>query len=259
MPYTFLCSGCITGTALSFSTNTSEPTIGEAISSKAATNPPSSSSATLQYHDIGYSDFSLDLSSAKSTYYASWAALASNTSFSGIGNSTYASKATNITATISNTTYNYIVSGAGPTGIIITERLAETSKSVLLLERRQASNYATNGRSVISWNDTVTQYNVPAMDYYLTSASDTSEYCTDKANLAGCILGGGTMVNAVMFVRPQERGFHDRWPMGWKWADVSSAADRLYERNPGTTPASKDGLSYNQTVSKYPYAFLGRN
>jgi len=249
MSYTFLCSGCITGTALSFSANATDPTIGWAISSKAVTNPSSSSGATLQYHDVGYGDFGLDLTSAKSASYASWASMAGNTSTSDSGNSTCSTSATNTTATVSNKTYDYIVAGAGPAGIIVAERLAETGKSVLLLERGQASTYTTGGRSVVSWNDTVTQYDVPAMDYYLTSASDTSEYCTDTANLAGCILGGGTMVNAIMFVRPQERDFDDKWPTGWKWADISPAADRLYERNPGTTLASKDGLRYDQTVS----------
>ncbi|KAE9373549.1 hypothetical protein N431DRAFT_504192 [Stipitochalara longipes BDJ] len=224
--YTFLCTGCITGTALSFSANTSEPTISWAVSSKAVTNPSSSSGATLQYHDVGYGDFGLDLASAKSASYASWASMASNTSTTDSGNSTCSTSATNITATVSNTTHDYIVGGAGPAGIIVAERLAETGKS----------------------NDTITQYDVPAMDYYLTSASNTSEYCTDTANLAGCILAGGTMVNAIMFVRPQERDFDDKWPTGWKWADVSSAADQLYERNPGTTLALKDGLRYDQTA-----------
>jgi choline dehydrogenase-like flavoprotein len=87
------------------------------------------------------------------------------------------------------------------------------------------------------------------MSYYLTTASDTREYCTDTADMAGCILGGGTVVNALMFVRPQDADFNDKWPTGWKWTDVSPSADRLYERNPGTTLASADGKRYDQSVS----------
>jgi cellobiose dehydrogenase (acceptor) len=121
--------------------------------------------------------------------------MAKNSSISEIRNTTCTSTATNGTATVSNTTYGYIVAGAGPAVIIVAERLAETGKSFSLLERGQASTYATGGRSMVSWNDTVTPYDVLAMDYYLTSAFDTSEYCTDTANLAGCILGGGTILN----------------------------------------------------------------
>jgi cellobiose dehydrogenase (acceptor) len=86
------------------------------------------------------------------------------------------------------------------------------------------------------------------MSYYLTTASDTGEYCTDTASMAGCLLGGGTMVNALMFVRPQEIDFNDKWPAGWKWSDVSASADKLYERNPGTTLPSKDGQRYDQAA-----------
>ena len=49
----------------------------------------------------------------------------------------------------------------------------------------------------------------------------------------------------MMFVKPQERDFNVKWPEGWKWADVSAAADRLYERNPGQTYGSVDGIRYN--------------
>jgi cellobiose dehydrogenase (acceptor) len=49
----------------------------------------------------------------------------------------------------------------------------------------------------------------------------------------------------MMYVRPQERDFDDKWPAGWKWSDVSAAADRLYERNPGQTYGSEDGKRYD--------------
>ncbi|KAF4634645.1 hypothetical protein G7Y89_g3462 [Cudoniella acicularis] len=159
----------------------------------------------------------------------------------GSSNSTCTVTSTNTTATVSNTTYDYIIAGAGLAGIIAAERIAETGASILLIEQGKASTYATGGRSVVSWNEAVTQYDVPSMSYYLTTSSDTTEYCTDTASMARCLLGGGTIVNALMFVRPQEVDFKGKWPTGWKWDDVSTAADRLYSRNPGTTLASTDG------------------
>lgn len=53
------------------------------------------------------------------------------------------------------------------------------------------------------------------------------------------------MVNALMFVRPQDRDFDDKWPQGWKSADVAAAASRVWELNPGQTYGSNDGLRYN--------------
>jgi cellobiose dehydrogenase (acceptor) len=96
----------------------------------------------------------------------------------------------------------------------------------------------------MSWNDTVTMYDVPGYGYYLSDVGKPA-YCTDTADQAGCLLGGGTVVNAMMYVKPQERDFDDKWPTGWKWADVSAAADRVYERNPGQTYGSEDGTRYD--------------
>ncbi|KAL3422294.1 GMC oxidoreductase [Phlyctema vagabunda] len=248
--YTFLCSGCITGDAYSFNGTATDIVLGWAMSDSAVTNPASASGASLAYHNSGFGAFGVSLTAAKSASYATWAAMA-NTATNGTttgGTNSTCSSGTNTTATVSDSTYDYIIAGAGPAGIIVAERLAESGKSVLLIDRGSESTYATGGRSTVSWNDTVTQYDVPSMAYYLTSAADTSEYCTDTASMAGCILGGGTMVNALMFVRPQEADFNDKWPVGWKWTDVSTAAERLYERNPGTTLASEDGQRYDQNA-----------
>ncbi|KAK6000563.1 hypothetical protein QM012_003809 [Aureobasidium pullulans] len=144
--------------------------------------------------------------------------------------------------------YDYIVAGAGPAGIIVAERLAETGASVILLERGNASTYGSGGRDILPWNNTLTQYDVPGVRHYIkTSFNDTSEYCTDTAGNAGCILGGGTMVNQLAYIPPQDLDFDDKWPVGWKWKDVASAAERVHSRNPGTTNPSADGVHYDQT------------
>ncbi|KAL2075246.1 hypothetical protein VTL71DRAFT_189 [Oculimacula yallundae] len=228
MSYTFLCKGCITGDTMTFKADSEMIVVGWAMSKTAPKNPSSADSATFVYHEAGFGAFGLALNLAGSADYEKWASMAT---------------ASPVPA---NLTYDYIVAGAGPAGIITAQRLAETGKSVLLLERGQASTYATGGRSTLAWNDTVTQYDVPSMAYYLTTASDTSGYCTDTANMAGCLLGGGTMVNALMFVPPQEADFNDKWPAGWKWSEVGASAARLYKRNPGTTMASEDQQRYDQ-------------
>lgn len=111
----------------------------------------------------------------------------------------------------------------------------------------------------MSWNDTMTQYDVPALAYYLTDMSETSEYCTDTASEAGCLLGGSSMVNALMYVPPQEKDFDDKWPKGWTWSDVSGAAEKLYERNPGTINPSADGKRYDQGAYNVLSDFFSKN
>ncbi|THX31203.1 FAD/NAD(P)-binding domain-containing protein [Aureobasidium pullulans] len=144
--------------------------------------------------------------------------------------------------------YDYIIAGAGPAGIIVAERLAEAGVSVLLLERGNASTYASGGRSLVPWNNTLTQYDVPGVRHYIkNSFADKSEYCTDTPGNAGCILGGGTMVNQLAYIPPQNVDFDDKWPVGWKWTDVASAAERVHSLNPGSTNPSADGVHYDQT------------
>ncbi len=46
---------------------------------------------------------------------------------------------------------------------------------------------------------------------------------------------------------------------GWNWDDVSASADKLYERNPGTTCPSADGLYYDTAVWDLASTFLSDN
>ncbi|KAK2611549.1 hypothetical protein N8I77_004882 [Diaporthe amygdali] len=234
--YTFLCKGCITNDTASFTVDEEADVFGYALSKTALTDT-SDSAATLNYHGAAFGEYSHSLTDAKSADYATWAALASTTASGsttgGASNSTTGGSAQNVTTTTSNATYDYIVAGGGAAGLVVSQRLVESGASVLLLERGGASTYSTGGDATVSYNDTITQYDVPAMAYYLSTASDTSEYCLDTGSMAGCILGGSTMINALMFVKPAAHDFDDKWPTGWKWSDVSSSADSFYERSPG--------------------------
>ena len=252
--YTFLCKNCISddvATGLVIYDAPSTNVVGWAFSDTAVTAPATASSA-LNYH-TGFGAFGLPMSNATSAKFETWAAMAvEGSSGSGSGNSTTpisggnstAPVTGNSTATIANGTYDYIVAGAGPAGIIAAERLAESGASVLLIERGGPSYGFTGYTDNLSWNDTISMYDVPGYGYYLSDVGSPA-YCDDTADMAGCLLGGGTSVNAMMFVRPQDRDFDDKWPTGWKSADVSAAAERVWDRNPGQTYGSEDGKRYN--------------
>ncbi|KAJ4175723.1 hypothetical protein NW767_015690 [Fusarium falciforme] len=225
--FTFLCKGCIKDDGSSFKASDSPGILGFAVSDTALSSPESAD-GPLNYHGAGFGGFSLDLAAAKSSKFSSWTELASDGT-SNSGPSTGGGSAGNVTTIVSNATYDYIVAGAGAAGLIVAEGLAESKKSVLLLERGKASFYSSGGRAVMDWNDTVTH-----------------AYCTDTASMAGCILGGSTSINAMMFARPQPVDFDDKWPTGWKWEDVQASAEKLYERTPGTTSPTKDGKLVDQ-------------
>lgn len=60
----------------------------------------------------------------------------------------------------------------------------------------------------------------------------------------------------MVFPHPPDHDFDDKWPAGWKWSDVSDAADRVWSLNPGTMLPSKDGKRYDQGMYETVSAFL---
>ncbi|KAM0344791.1 hypothetical protein ACHAPU_007166 [Fusarium lateritium] len=143
-------------------------------------------------------------------------------------------------------TYDYIVVGGGPSGLITAERLTEANKKVLLLERGPGSTVATGSNHTLSWDDSLTPIDVPGLSSAVGGLPLWNEYmCDDTAGLAACVLGGGVTVNFMVFVHPPARDFNDKWPKGWKWNDVAAAADRLYARNPGTLEPSLNRQRYD--------------
>ncbi|OJJ78934.1 putative cellobiose dehydrogenase [Aspergillus glaucus CBS 516.65] len=264
LTYTFLCKGCIVGSPTSFKASADTSFLGWALSK---TNPttPSSPSSVLSYHAAGFGTFEVLLSKAKSAKYSTWAAKAKSTATPS-GSATPSSSALasqtptpSVAPTVSNATYDYIVVGGGAAGIVAAERLAETKKKVLLIERGAASIASMGADNTLSWNSSLTPYDVPALASSLSELGLVSDYlCPDTAGMAGCVLGGGTIINAMSFIHPPSRDFDDKWPQGWKWNDISAAAKRMYERNAGSMLPSADGKRYDQSLFKVLSSFLNR-
>ncbi|KAH7182431.1 uncharacterized protein B0J16DRAFT_343686 [Fusarium flagelliforme] len=253
--YTFLCEGCVEDKVTSL-LNPS-PILGYAWSS-VAVDAPADPQAVLSYHGAGFGQFGFDIKGAASSKYATWAAMAKETISApptgGNGTVPVPGNST-IPPTTSNITYDVIVVGGGPAGIIAAERLAEKGLSTLLIERGPANTVALgNTAQALPWNNTLTPYDIPAMGSSMTSIAGT-KFCSDTASTAGCLLGGSSSINGLNFIHPPERDF-SRWPQGWSWNDVSAAADRLYERNPGTTLPSDDGKYYDDMTYKVLEKYL---
>lgn len=157
-----------------------------------------------------------------------------------------------------NATYDYIVAGGGTAGIVAAERFAASGSSVLLLERGGPSFYVTGNNDTMAWNDTVTMYDVPGMADY-TGLDPDLKYCRDVSIAAGCLLGGSSMLNALMFVKPRAADFQ-AWPAEWHWDNgVSSAAEKFYERQGGSILPSADGKRYDDKAFDVVSRFLSAN
>jgi cellobiose dehydrogenase (acceptor) len=157
------------------------------------------------------------------------------------------------------TSYDYIVVGGGPSGIITAERLTAANKSVLLLERGQGPTVGTGANVTLPWDNQLTPIDIPGLSEGVAATDVWQSYiCKDAPMATACVLGGGSTVNYMVFVHPSEHDFDDKWPVGWKWNDVKAAAERLYSRNRGTTLPSADGKLYEQKLYKSLSKVLGR-
>lgn len=242
LSYTFVCQGCIIGGTMTFAATDSAPVLGYAVSTSNPTSVSDSSSA-LVYHDAASNEYGFSISSAQSASFETWASWGSATAVTSPSPASNSTTTSNISVTTSNVTYDVIVVGGGTAGIIAAERIAESGVSVLLIERGPANTVALGSTEGLTWNSSLTPYDIPALGSSLTAIAG-AKFCSDTASTAGCILGGSSSINGENFIHPPEHDF-ERWPAGWNWADVSDAADRLYERNPGTTSPSQDGVHYN--------------
>ena len=212
---------------------------------------------TAQHESQGIWGAALN-SDAANPSYSKWAALATKT-VTGCGG---ASPTTSASATVSTTasatvgptgvpvptgTFDYVIVGAGAGGIPLADKLSESGKSVLLIEKGPPSSGHWGGQIGPEWLESteLTRFDVPGLCNQIWVDSDGIA-CQDTDQMAGCVLGGGTAVNAGLWWKPYTLDWDYNFPTGWKASDMAGATSRVFSRIPGTSTPSMDGKRYLQ-------------
>lgn len=202
----------------------------------------------LRIHNNGQSQFGVQVASARKADYTKWVEQygGSNptpTSTPGPGPTATAC----VGSPAPTQAYDYIVVGSGAGGIATADKLSESGKSVLLIEKGPPSLGRWGGTMKPDWlKDTnLTRFDVPGLCNQIWHDS-AGVACTDLNVMAGCVLGGGTAVNAALWWNPVPIDWDYNFPTGWKSADMAVSSKKMFARNPWTDHPSTDGKLYKQ-------------
>ncbi|KAK3682730.1 carbohydrate-binding module family 1 protein [Podospora appendiculata] len=246
----FRCQNCLSwnqgGQAGAASTSAGYMVLGWVQAFPSPGNPTCPNQITLNQHDNGMGIFGAQFDSAAANpSYTAWAAKATKTVTASCGGPTTTAIASVPVPT--GLTYDYVIVGGGAGGIPLADKLSESGKSVLLIEKGPASSGRFGGTMKPDWlvGTNLTRFDVPGLcnQIWVDSAGIA---CTDTDQMAGCVLGGGTAVNAGLWWKPYTLDWDYLFPTGWKSADLAAATSRVFSRIPGTDTPSKDGKLYLQ-------------
>lgn len=231
--------------------------MGWAQATAAPANPDEKDSGIRQHAADGI--FGMTVASARNTAYTDWTSLASiatATATSIDANPTGATPTTPNNASLtnaacvdgkvsSNKTYDYIIVGAGAGGIPLADRLSESGASVLLIEKGPPSSGRWGGTMKPKWLEgtNLTRFDIPGLDNEVWRNSDGIA-CSDVGTMAGCVLGGGTAINAGLWWKPNPEDFDYNFPEGWKASDMKSSINRTFTRIPFNDNPSMNGEIY---------------
>ncbi|KAI8241346.1 Cellobiose dehydrogenase [Colletotrichum sp. SAR 10_96] len=254
----YRCQNCFqwnhNGATGSVSTSAGSMVLGWAQAFSSPTNPTCPANIVLAQHEnqnIHGTSLNSDIANPS---YSAWAALATKTVAGSCGGGSTSTSVPTATSTaapgptgvpVPSQSYDYIVIGAGAGGIPLADKLSEAGKSVLLIEKGPPSSGRWGGTMKPTWlaGTNLTRFDVPGLcnEIWENSAGIA---CQDTDQMAGCVLGGGTAINAALWWKPYSLDWDYNFPTGWKSSDVAAATSRVFSRIPGTTTPSQDGKVY---------------
>ena len=150
---------------------------------------------------------------------------------------------------LASDSWDIIVVGAGPAGIIVADRMSEAGKKTLLIEGGGTSYAITGGTQSPAWlsGTNLSRVDVPGL-YKSIFADQGTLTCQNYTNaFVGCTIGGSSAINAGLFFQPPSSDFDDYFVDGWKYKDVNASIGKVYSNVPASDVYSENKEFYEQS------------
>lgn len=251
----YRCQGCLAwnhnGATGGPATSSGGMMLGWALGNDKPSNPECPADITVLQHQSQFIFRGTLTENVANEAYEEWTALATNVV---AGDCDGGPPETTTTSSIptgtgipvpTGTSYDYIVVGGGAGGLPMADKLSEAGNKVLLIEKGPVSTGQWGGEWKPEWLEgtDLTRFDVPGLCNQIWADSNGIA-CRDTDQMAGCLLGGGTAINAGLFWRPKAADWDYNFPEGWKADDMASAEERVFSRIPGTLTPSTDGIRH---------------
>lgn len=159
--------------------------------------------------------------------------------------------------------FDYIIVGAGASGVIVAQRLVEAGKKVLLIEAGGPTSKAVGGNDYPEYikDGSRTIFDVPGEYGNIAWLAKGDKYKIKEAGFTyqGMGYGGNTQFNGMLFQMAPAYDFDKNWPTGWKSGDLRPYAERILGKMNVTNKPSADGKHYLSAGADAVHAAYKKN
>ncbi|MCC7218847.1 MAG: GMC family oxidoreductase [Burkholderiales bacterium] len=150
--------------------------------------------------------------------------------------------------------YDAIIVGGGTAGVIVAARMQAASggrKRILVIEAGGPTSATVGGTAYPPWAPAgrrdLTMFDVPGEYSQIPWTPFGSNYQLTETGFTyqGIGLGGNSQFNGMLMQTNPPAAFDQRWPAGWRSADLAPHFDRVRDRIPVTSTPSTDGVPQN--------------